>query len=150
MTRVQMRAAPPPPTAALADSLSTPCWSAINNNIRPYSSFCALQRVLRLAPAFLRLPDFASPTPPRRFRQLECRRFRDSERAYGDMSKPKREAGLLVIVVLKAQHLHHRHEASKQDAAFVEVEITNSGKARTRADSDGEQDPCECLHPPLG
>ncbi|KWU46507.1 hypothetical protein RHOSPDRAFT_31965 [Rhodotorula sp. JG-1b] len=57
------------------------------------------------------------------------------------MSKPKREAGLLVIVVLKAQHLHHRHEASKQDAAFVEVEITNSGKARTRADSDGEQDP---------
>ena len=66
------------------------------------------------------------------------------------MSKPKREAGLLVIVVLKAQHLHQRHEASKQDAAFVEIEVTNCGRARTRADSDGKQDPCKCLHPPLG
>lgn len=54
------------------------------------------------------------------------------------VSKSKTKVGLLVIVVLKAQHLH---EASKQQNLFVEVEVTNSGKARTRADSDGEEDP---------
>lgn len=63
------------------------------------------------------------------------------------VSKSKTEAGLLVIVVLKAQHLQ---EASKQQNLFVEVEVTNSGKARTRADSDGEEDPRECLLMPAG
>ncbi|GAA5977996.1 hypothetical protein JCM10908_004189 [Rhodotorula pacifica] len=55
-------------------------------------------------------------------------------------ARVKREAGLLVVVVLKAQHLHDRHRFSKQDP-FVEIEVTNSSKARTRADPDGGQTP---------
>lgn len=55
---------------------------------------------------------------------------------------PKEEAGLLVIVVLKAQHLHDRHHYSKQ-SPFVELEVTNSDKERTAVDPDGGQQPCE-------
>ncbi|GAA5874303.1 hypothetical protein JCM3774_000935 [Rhodotorula dairenensis] len=58
-----------------------------------------------------------------------------------DSHKPRREAGLLVIVVLKAQHLHDRHHPGSKQDPFVEVEVTNSGKARTAADIGGGEQP---------
>lgn len=61
-----------------------------------------------------------------------------------DSTRPERtEIGLLVVVVLKAQHLHDPHHFSKQDP-FVEVEVSNSERARTRVDPDGGQQPGEC------
>lgn len=58
-----------------------------------------------------------------------------------DSTRPERtEIGLLVVVVLKAQHLHDPHHFSKQDP-FVEVEVSNSERARTRVDPDGGQQP---------
>ncbi|POY76666.1 hypothetical protein BMF94_0258 [Rhodotorula taiwanensis] len=58
--------------------------------------------------------------------------------ATAEPAAPKEEAGLLVIVVLKAQHLHDRHHYSKQ-SPFVELEVTNSDKERTAVDPDGGQ-----------
>ncbi|GAA6016656.1 hypothetical protein JCM8202_006119 [Rhodotorula sphaerocarpa] len=58
-----------------------------------------------------------------------------------ESTRPERtEIGLLVVVVLKAQHLHDPHHFSKQDP-FVEVEVSNSERARTRVNPDGGQQP---------
>lgn len=107
----------------------------------------------RAQEVLLVLSGSKSLTPPLRHFRINAVNHRerpnsspDDRMTTADTLEPcRREAGLLVIVVLKAQYLHDRHVTPETQDPFVEVEVTNSGKARTAADLGGGEHPCEWL-----